>query len=215
MPDVLQQPKVRSDPTQSDHNDPRHYKKQCYGCDVDTEQINLAESHVNAPASKYSACWESASDTTRMLSRICMTSDAPGASAGRAVSARSRAAKHLIDAALLPCVNASSASITSEVNPNRRALLRNWVISTPTDSAAINCASCNGAVSSGMTDKRFTTMPFHSFAVGGLGCVAMRRRSRRVSASSRRERVAGASGGTRRKERAAAPTPTRMANALL
>ena len=57
--------------------------------------------------------------------------------------------------------------------------------------------------------------PSQSSGVRGIGPVARRRRSRKVSASSRRVRNAGDSGGIKRNDNAAAPTPATIANAEL
>src|ERR1700693_1353213 len=124
MPHVSQQAKMRGDPTQSNHNHPRQHQKQRGRCDIDAEQIDLAESHLDAPASKYSACWVSPSDTTRMHPRALIAPDAPGASLGRDARALSRVARYLVAKPLFPSAIASRASTTKEASPSRRAMPR-------------------------------------------------------------------------------------------
>src|SRR6202051_4416370 len=110
MPHVSEQPRIGGNPTQPNRNHPRHHQGERDRRDIHTEQIDLAESHVNTPASKYSACWASASDTTRMLPRALIAPEAPGASLGRDASAWSRTVRRAIAKSLLPCASSSRAS---------------------------------------------------------------------------------------------------------
>ena len=67
------------------------------------------------------------------------------------------------------------------------------------------------------SSRKFADTPFGRIAYveRGSGPVARRRRSRNVSANSLRVRYAGDSGGIKRKESTAAPTPGIIASAAL
>src|ERR1700676_306212 len=164
---------------------------QRYRDDIDAEQNDLDEFHGFSPMSKYSGCLVSTSETTRMLPR---PRKAAVSAVPRPASPPSRRFRRAIAMALLPSATAASASSRSGPRPKRRAIGRSRIISVPSDSTANTWARCSGVASAG---------------------IARRRRSRKVSASNRRVRNAGDSGGIRQNESAAAPAPPTIAIAVL
>ena len=154
----------------------------------------------------------SASVITRILPRAWRARDA-SESPGREARRSSSRASRVIAIALFPCATASSAKSRSEPRPSLVAMWRSWMISVPTADPARSCERCNGSAASGNTASRPYMRPSQSSAVHEMRSFARRRRSRKVSASSRRVRNAGDSGGNKRNESAATPLPAAIASA--
>ena len=113
-------------------------------------------------------------------------------------------ARCAIAPALSPRATDASAASSAAPRSSRRAMRRRRMISLPTESAANSCARCSGVGLVRHADEPAVDMAL-PIAFAGSRPVASRRRSRKVSASSRRVRNAGDSGGTRRNDRAAKP----------
>src|SRR5215471_13246245 len=215
MPDVAQYPETIRDSAQGDRKEPRGDDQQRDRRDVDTEQVDLVERQTPSPASKYAPCWTRASETRSTIARVRSARKACGPDSASAARRRSSSAKRAVAAALCPCAKPASAASSSAPTPSCGAIRRRLITSLPTESAVMICERCSGSAASGNAAIRACMRLSQSSRAHRAGCVARRRRSRKLSASRRRVRKVGESGGNRRNDSAPATEPAAIARAEL
>lgn len=204
--------RIRGNPAQPDCEHPGGDQHQRYRRDLHAEQIDPFESHDRAPVSNQAPCFVSASTRTRMpgprqqdgcgfrviggIGGEDIVEPGQLSDRRRAVALRQRRQR------------------ASSFGPRSRscALRCRPMISLPTESAATSCSRCSGVASSGTARSRPCIWPCQS---GWLRPIARRRRSRRVSASSRHARKAGDNGGSSRNDSAAKAKPKTMTEPAL